>query len=263
MADNPAKYFDDLATTYESLIGLITADIAHHILYEVLPAPDSTAVIHDNACGTGIVTQYLEDIASRTRLYPTILATDFVPSVVEVAKRKNISVMDSQALTFLDDFFDLSITNFGIFFLPEPQKGADHIYRTLKPGGVAVVTSWKARPLMDTIKAAQRLICPGTKPFGAPWEREWSKEETLRNVLENAGFKGENIQIVEKRTDAVYEPFMRDVHMVAKAYTSMIEEWREEDKEKLGPEMLKILQAREDGLAEGLCLVAYIAIAKK
>ncbi|KIW13371.1 hypothetical protein PV08_08559 [Exophiala spinifera] len=277
MADhNPAKHFDELASTYEGLIGLMTGDIARHILYEMLlPATGASAaaaknetasgaamVIHDNACGTGLVTQYLQDIASRTGSYPTIHATDFVPAVVDVTRRKSAtlgwknvdaSVMDSQALTFPDGLFDLSVTNFGIFFLPEPQRGADHIYRTLKPGGTAVVTSWKER----------RLIRPDSKPLGAPWEEEWSKEETLRSVLEKAGFEARKIQIVERRTDAVYEPFMRDVHLVAKAYGAAVKDWPDEDKERLGPEMLKILQAREDGPAEGLCHVAYIAIAKK
>ncbi|KAL6251279.1 hypothetical protein RBB50_001487 [Rhinocladiella similis] len=272
MAENPAKHFNELADTYEGLIGLITGDIAHQILYELLPAPDSAAVIHDNACGTGLVTQYLEDIASRTGSYPTIHATDFVPSVVDVTKHKSetlkwknvdASVMDSQALTFPDELFDLSITNFGIFFLPEPQKGADHIYRTLKPGGTAVVTTWKERRLMDTLKQAQQLIRPDLKPWGAPWEEEWSKEETLRAVLEKAGFKGDKIQIVERRTDAVAQPFLRDVHLVTKAYPVVVKEWREEEKERLGPEMLKLLQARNGGPAEGLCHIAYVAIAKK
>ncbi|KAJ9644183.1 hypothetical protein H2204_001534 [Knufia peltigerae] len=272
MTDNPASHFNELASTYEGLIGLITGDIAHQVLDEMLPAPDSTAVIHDNACGTGLVTQFLEDKAAKTGSFPTIHATDFVPSVVEVTRKKGetlkwknveASVMDSQALTFPDESFDLSITNFGIFFLPEPQKGADHIYRTLKPGGTAVVTTWKERRMMETVKQAQKLIRPDLKPLGAPWEEEWSKEETLRSVLENAGFKGDKIQIVERWTDALVDPFLRDVHMVAKTYPAAVKDWSEEEKERLGPEMLKLLQAREAGPAEGLRHIAYVAIAKK
>ncbi|OAP61745.1 hypothetical protein AYL99_03948 [Fonsecaea erecta] len=272
---NPSGHFDQLSSKYDDLIGLMTGDIGRYTLKALVKPPTSDMVIHDNACGTGLVTEYLQHVSSTTGTYPKMIhATDFVPSVTRVMQKKaaqqqwkniDISVMDSQDLTFPDGTFDLSITNFGIFFLPDPQKGADQIYRTLKPGGLAVVTAWKERRMMDTIAAAQKIIRPDLKPLYSPWGELWSKEETLRNVLLNAGFKAENVKIVEKRTDAVVEPFLQDPEMVARSYPAAVEGWSEQDKAKLGQEILRIARERDPkgGGVGGLYSVAYIAIARK
>ncbi|KIW80030.1 hypothetical protein Z517_06645 [Fonsecaea pedrosoi CBS 271.37] len=272
---NPSGHFDQLSSKYDNLIGLMTGDIARYTLQELIEPPSADMVIHDNACGTGLVTEYLQQVSSQRGIYPRkIHATDFVPSVTQVMQNKatqqqwknvDISVMDSQDLTFADGTFDLSITNFGIFFLPDPQKGADHIHRTLKPGGVAVVTAWKERRIMDTIAAAQESIRPDLKTLSSPWAERWSRQETLRDVLLAAGFKAENVRIVEKRTDAVVEPFLRDPDMVARSYPAAVEGWSDEEKARLGGEMLRIARERdpEGGGVGGLYFVAYVAIAKK
>ena len=51
--------------------------------------------------------------------------------------------MSGQDLKFGDSTFDVSVTNFGIFFFPDPVAGASEIRRTLKEGGMAVVTCWR------------------------------------------------------------------------------------------------------------------------
>ncbi|KIW98633.1 uncharacterized protein Z519_00294 [Cladophialophora bantiana CBS 173.52] len=272
---NPSGHFDRLSSKYDDLIGLMTGDIARYTLQTLIETPRSDMTIHDNACGTGLVTEYLQHVSSETGTYPKMIhATDFVPSVTKLMQNKatqqgwknvDISVMDSQDLTFPDGSFHLSITNFGIFFLPDPQKGADQIYRTLKVGGTAVVTAWKERRMMDTVAIAQKTIRPDLKSLHSPWAELWSKEETLRNVLVNAGFKAENVRIVEKRTDSVVAPFLRDPEMVARSYPAAVEGWSEEEKGKLGQEMLRIARKRdpEGGGAGGLYSVAYIAVVKK
>jgi ubiquinone/menaquinone biosynthesis C-methylase UbiE len=270
-----SSHFDQLSNKYDDLIGLVTGDIGRHTIDYLIPTPSSDSIIHDNACGTGLVTEHLQHIASKTGSYPKLIhATDFVPSVTQVMRRKasgngwknvDISVMDSQELTFPDNHFDLSITNFGIFFLPDPQQGANHIYRTLKPGGTAVVTTWKERRSMETIAEAQKSIRPDLKALHSPWAEHWAKEKSLRDVLTSAGFAPENVKIVEKRTDAIMDPFLRDPDMVARAYPAAVEGWTVEDKARLGGEMLRIAKAKDPqgSGAGGLCLVAYIAIAKK
>ena len=51
--------------------------------------------------------------------------------------------MSGQDLKFDDSTFDASVTNFGIFFFPDPVAGTREIRRTLKEGGMAVVTCWR------------------------------------------------------------------------------------------------------------------------
>lgn len=276
---NPSQHFDQLASKYEDLIGLLTGDIARYVLSEHLPPIDSSTVIHDNACGTGLVTQYLQEMMATKSsgsgsISPQIEATDFVASVVEITRHKasrhgwknvTASVMDAQSLTFPAAHFDLSITNFGIFFLPEPQRGADEIFRTLKPGGTAIVTTWKERRVMDTLKLAQKALRPDRDVLSAPWEVPWSQEKTLRDTLLRAGFQEDKLRIVERRTDVLVGPLMRDPGMIARSYPASVEGWSDEDKEKLGPTMLKIAREQhpEDDGAGGLISVAFIAIATK
>ena len=270
-----AVHFDQLSSKYDDFIGLVTGDIGRYALDNLIAPQGKDIVVHDNACGTGLVTEHFQHIASRTGTSAKVIhATDFVPSVTKVLQAKaerhgwtnvDIGVMDSLEITFPDDYFDLSITNFGIFFLPEPQKGADHIYRTLKPGGIAVVTAWKVRHIMSTLVEAQKTIRPDLKTVQTPWAELWSKEETLRNVLLNAGFKNEDLKIVERRTDAVVEPFLRDPDMVSRAYPAATEGWSEDERARLGSEMLKIAKEKDSagGGAGGLYFVAYIAVATK
>jgi ubiquinone/menaquinone biosynthesis C-methylase UbiE len=268
-------HFDQLSDKYDDLIGLVTGDIGRYALDNLIPNPISDSVIHDNACGTGLITEHLQRMASKTGGSPKLIhATDFVPSVTQVLQRKvsrngwkgvDIAVMDSQQLNFPDNYFDLSITNFGIFFLPDPQQGANHIYRTLKPGGVAVVTTWKERRIMETIEEAQKTIRPDLKTLQSPWAGYWAEETALPKLLATAGFAANNVKIVEKRTDALVDAFLRDPEMVARAYPAAVEGWTDAEKARLGTEMLRIAKERdpEGGGAGGLWSVAYIAIAQK
>jgi ubiquinone/menaquinone biosynthesis C-methylase UbiE len=58
-----------------------------------------------------------------------------------------------QDLTFPDEMFTHSFTNFAIFSLPdnEAARAASHIYRTLKPGGTAAITTWAEAPQREIL----------------------------------------------------------------------------------------------------------------
>jgi ubiquinone/menaquinone biosynthesis C-methylase UbiE len=47
--------------------------------------------------------------------------------------------MRAQELTFPDNYFDFSFTNFAVADLDDPKVVAQHLFRTLKPGGRAIV----------------------------------------------------------------------------------------------------------------------------
>ena len=272
---NASSHFEQLSSKYEDLIGVLTGDIGRYTLDNLIPSPAPGSIIHDNACGTGLVTEHLQHVASRTGAHPRVFhATDFVPSVTKVLQGKvshngwknvEIAVMDSQELTFSDEYFDLSITNFGVSFLPHPQKGANHIYRTLKHGGVAIITTWKERRLMDTIAEAQTLIRPDLNPLHKDWAEHWSKDTSLPDLLEKAGFAPSNVKITEKRTDAFVDPFLRNPDLVASAYPAAVDGWTDKEKARLGEEVLRLAKARDPkgGGAGGIYYVAYIAVATK
>jgi ubiquinone/menaquinone biosynthesis C-methylase UbiE len=265
---SPKDHFDKMSTSYEQLIGLATGDIARHAV-TLTPTPTSSTIIHDNACGTGLVT---EALLSTTSAHPRIHATDLTPSMVSAITRKasenswqNVTaqVMDAQEVTFPDEMFDLSIMNFGIFFLPDPQKGADHIYRTLKPGGIAIVTSWKERRIFDTLAEAQKIIRPDLEPWTSAWAKQWESEDMLRNTLVKAGFRTEDVKCEERRTEAVVGPFMERPGRMAEGFPAAVVGWTDEERERLGGVMLDVCKGLDGGAEEGLSLVARIAVARK
>jgi ubiquinone/menaquinone biosynthesis C-methylase UbiE len=89
-------------------------------------------------------------------LVPQIEAADFSPSMIEQLKRNlggkglvgkvNASVQDAQSLPQAwSGKFDAVFSNCTIMFIPDRVKAFQEMYRCLKPGGIAVVTSWSTR----------------------------------------------------------------------------------------------------------------------
>lgn len=135
----------------------------HHRTCRSIP---SGSVIHDNACGTGIVAQEIvgRDVLSQSPLDPsfklTVHCTDRSEAMIELTKEHyggwesansmrdsfphvsvNCNVTPAETLPFPDDMFTHSFTNCGILHFDNDLAGARKILRTLKPGATAVVTS--------------------------------------------------------------------------------------------------------------------------
>jgi SAM-dependent methyltransferase len=54
------------------------------------------------------------------------------------------ALMDAGRLALLDESVDAVTMPFVLFFLPEPHRGLDEVYRALKPGGGVGVSTWEA-----------------------------------------------------------------------------------------------------------------------
>jgi ubiquinone/menaquinone biosynthesis C-methylase UbiE len=198
--------FATSADTYERRIGRATRAVAAHIIAKTLGDLPERSLIHDNACGTGAVTDEL------LKIYPGahIEATDAAPPMVDIVKAQmqsrglsnqvQGSVMDGAELMFSDDKFNASVTNFGIFFLPEPLKGMKEIHRTLKPGGIAVLTCWERLNLIyEIFVGIEKLIKPGTEFKRPDFLLKWQDSATMEGLLKEAGFRDvemENVKVL-------------------------------------------------------------------
>ena len=79
--------------------------------------------------------------------------------VANVAPRQG----DGQDLPYGDESFDAAFSMFGLMFFPDRAKGYAEMYRTLKPGGRACVSSWAPvadSPLLQVMFGALRAINP-------------------------------------------------------------------------------------------------------
>lgn len=106
---------------------------------------DGTGKVLDVACGPGTLSLLIHREAAE------IHAIDFSPGMLACFDREiarcgiaNIRTrhMDGQHLEFGDDAFDWAFSIFGLMFFPDRARGFREIWRTLKPGGRAAITSW-------------------------------------------------------------------------------------------------------------------------
>ncbi|PSR81490.1 hypothetical protein BD289DRAFT_439023 [Coniella lustricola] len=165
------------------------------------PPVTSESVIHDNACGPGVVTNAVLSVYANTQGHPPrIIASDIVPGMVELAARKGHAhndcveahVMDAKKLDKIPDgTLTHSFTNF-LFVRgwgdDDMVTFASEIFRTLRPGGTACKAAWKRHEWHSVVRDA--LL--ETRPDAAlveSWmpQQPWSQDRVVA-IFEKAGF---------------------------------------------------------------------------
>ncbi|CAH0025381.1 unnamed protein product [Clonostachys rhizophaga] len=259
------EHFEALAANYEASTGGATRMVAVHLVSLVTPSlGDPSAVILDNAYGSG--------------KYPaaTIHAVDGIAKQNLRDKATSapveFGVMPGEKLEFPDGKFSHSFTNMGIMFFTNPAQGAAEIYRTLRPGGTAVVTSWSKLGHLDLVfRPAHVAVRPDDEPVKFPLPEVWHDPEHVRKVLSEAGFKDDAIEVSTlpvqygaKKKEMLLD-FMMD--MAGKMLTA---DWPEADKDafrKAVAEKLE-LEAKEYTMLSGepgfgLPMEAIVVVCRK
>ena len=148
-----AKSFHDThSNTYDRMAGNCTLSVATIVLAD-LPVPITPdSYILDNACGSGLVTSILKASHPFARIHGADLAPGMISIYSDRVSRHSWENITSEVLdvrdlkTIKDETFTHVVTNFG--FAPDvadlqgPLRAAKEMYRVLKPGGVAIVTTW-------------------------------------------------------------------------------------------------------------------------
>jgi ubiquinone/menaquinone biosynthesis C-methylase UbiE len=164
-----------------------------------LAQPAASAEVLDVATGPGVLALELAPRVQR------VDAIDFSPAMLaqlELQRRargiENVFARqaDGQALPFADASFDAAFSMFGLMFFPDRAKGFAELYRTLRPGGVAVVSSWAPvdlSPLMILMFGALRAADPTR---AAPQRNLLNLEnpELFQKELEAAGFRDVRVE---------------------------------------------------------------------
>ena len=112
-----------------------------------------TAVAYSNArpgdsvldCSTGTGDLAIE-FASAVGASGRVIGTDFVPEMLELARKKapsmKFEVADVTALPYADDSFDIASISFGIRNVGDPRKGIAELARVVRPGGRVIVVEF-------------------------------------------------------------------------------------------------------------------------
>lgn len=97
---------------------------------------------------------------------------------------------DGQALPYADGQFDAAFSLFGLMFFPDRARGFAELHRVLKPGGLALVSSWQLnpdQPVFNAVFEALREALPEMpKGDGAP---PLSDGDTFITEMCAAGFE--------------------------------------------------------------------------
>jgi ubiquinone/menaquinone biosynthesis C-methylase UbiE len=224
---------ENKVTTYEATGGKVTADFAEHILTLISPIP-SGSIIHDNASGAGTVSRKILSTTPDVKIHATDIDQVFLDALQKDVDANSwpieVSNQNSNALTFPDETFTHSITNIGIFFTGSMGlDGAKEVYRTLKPGGIAVVNCWEGVSWLFPMVAVHNALRPG-KPFPAP-PINWSDGVQIQKIMKEAGFAEENTK-VEKSEAWSKTSDLRAWAEKTWAYLAGIGGWQESDEER-------------------------------
>lgn len=243
------QFFDSTAAQYEESTGGCTRELAMKLLdlpqLATLSSPD--AHLLDNACGTAVVVDELaKRCAAKCTAFPAVDAVDAAQKMVDLAQKKFVGTeytkkvtfqqMPGEKLNFPDDTFSHSITNLGILFFADGDAGAREIHRTLKPGGIAVVTSWAGLSYLDkVIRPAQKAVRPDAPTYKLPIPDTWFSVSHAEETFEKAGFQSVEMLEMEPHYGAAS---MADLsHLLGTKFTGGLEGFSDEEKEKFREEV--------------------------
>ncbi|KAJ4335731.1 hypothetical protein N0V95_008814 [Ascochyta clinopodiicola] len=224
-------------SAYETTGGLVTAQFAEHNL-SLIPSIPNGSIIHDNACGSGTVSRAILSSPEKPqdiKIHATDIDPPFLSALTYAAKSNSwpieVTNQKSEELEFKDNTFTHSITNIAIFFTSAAGvDGAREIYRTLKPGGVAVVNCWAYVTWLAPVRNVHEFIRPG-KPFPTPVVA-WHDGQHIQKVLKEAGFEEGKITIEKSDAWAVVKRSgLRDWAEKSWAYLGGIAGWFDGDGE--------------------------------
>lgn len=252
------EFFNAGATTYEEGTGGCTRELALKILDlpQLVGVFSPDAEVLDNACGTGIIAEEIARRCSDKGIeIPRITSVDAAENMVEVARAKFAGTAHAERLRFAqlpaerlelpDGAFSHSITNLGILFFGDGEEGAREIWRTLRSGGVAVVTSWSDLGYLDAvIRPAQKAVKPEVTPLNFPLAERWINAEGVKEGLKKVGFS--SVDVFEEGAHYGSADVEELVRLLGEKFPGATEGWAEEDKEKFRAEVDKL--ARKAGV---------------
>lgn len=198
---------NSFAHLYEEATLPTSRDIVLRTLSTYLPPLRPDMHILDLACGSGSVTRIIYEHCSTIGIAPPkITAIDIGPGFIDAFNKNKAAyawdtahgiVADAADLRMCpDESFDLIIMSFGLFAVKDTvaDQVAAEMYRVLKPGGQAAVTTWR-------VSWVSRMFVGAGKAVGRPTEEDmrwnmgkWLSMEKGRDTLLAGGFQSANVK---------------------------------------------------------------------
>jgi SAM-dependent methyltransferase len=134
----------------------------------------------DVACGTGNLA------IPAARAGACVTGIDIAPNLIAEARleartaglKVAFEVGDAEALPYLGDQFDTTVTMFGAMFAYRPDRAAAELLRVTRPGGRVAMANWTPEGFVGRMLRAHTSLVP--PPPGMPSPLEWGKEDVVR-----------------------------------------------------------------------------------
>lgn len=220
---------------------------------DLIPPFSEGDVIHDNACGSGTVTEIIMGLSPRPNVH--IDATDineqFVKDVAAAAEKNgwpvSAAVMPMQKLGFPDGHFTHSLNNFAFNSMLDNDATAAEVYRTLRPGGTAVATMCTCMPNTNALKHAHWRTRGRDGPMPTLLPMDKFLEPDLRRSLEAGGFKPENISFVDKAIYLKIADLRRWAQLAWSYLGALPSGWTQDDEDKWEEAIDDIVESLQGG----------------
>lgn len=265
-ADNDAsaasrQHFQDKAAEYEKASGGSTSSIAAH-LANICGIIDEKSHVMDLAAGPGVVVDALLQSerprhGAKSARYAIV---DPAASMLDIVKHKiesawpiphgRISLYNKSAEDLADTgvfpsgSFSHVFCNCGFMFFPDPVKAAESIYRILKPGGKALISTFTHVGYWTAVERATKKIKPHRPGFEPPFPIEWTNPEYLPTLMHRAGFQ--NIESTVMETKMSLPSVQELAANTARRFGGIFRQqgWSEEELAKL-PDLLEMELAKD------------------
>lgn len=164
-------------------------------------------LVVDIAAGPGTLSLLAAEYAERVE------ALDFSePMIAQLAEavrgagvgNVGARVGDGQALPFADAEFDAGFSMFGLMFFPDRARGFAELFRVLRPGGVAVVSSWAPADRSTWMQMSWRALGsadPDIRP-PAPNPESLENPAVFEREMRAAGF--DRVSVVPHTVEMVF-----------------------------------------------------------
>lgn len=206
MADyKKEKYWSKFANTFdEDQRYIVGGAVQQQTIVERLAGERDLGELIELGCGAGFYTKFLAANASH------VTATDLSDEMLAVARTQlkdlqNVTVAkaDCEKTDFPDGKFGSVFMANLVHVIENPSTTLQEAYRILKDGGLLLIVDFTTYGMkwFEKMKMGMRFL----RKFGRPpgYSRNLSPDE-LRSLVEGAGFKVEEVQLIGNRTKAIY-----------------------------------------------------------
>jgi ubiquinone/menaquinone biosynthesis C-methylase UbiE len=198
-------YWSKFANTIDEDEKYMVGGTAQQLVMERLSRESGLGELIELGCGTGLYTKALAPNASH------VMATDLSDEMLAVARKQlkdlqNVIVQkaDCEKIDFPDGRFGSVFMANLVHIIENPSTTLQEAYRILKDGGLLLIvdfTAYGVKPF-EKMKMGIRCLRRGYRPLRHT--RGSLSPDELRSLVESAGFKVEEVQLMGDKGKALF-----------------------------------------------------------